>query len=109
MRTGGSGSGSGLLHSSAFTVPKSGTFQPLQKFKSSPLNVNGDGSVHVPLPLSNTYKKSPLTFNGAKNTVRLAIQFTKAANRAAEAFLYQPREKPLLDFLLLPRVLGIGL
>jgi hypothetical protein len=70
MRSDGSGSGSGLLHSSVFAAPKSSTSQPLQKFKSSPLNVNGDGSVHVPLPLSNTYKKTPLTFNGAKNNVR---------------------------------------
>ena len=69
MRSDGSGSGSGLLHSSVFAAPKSSTFQPLQKFKSSLLNVNRDGSVHVPLPLSNTYKKTPLTFNRAKNNV----------------------------------------
>ncbi|PVH67462.1 hypothetical protein DL98DRAFT_642167, partial [Cadophora sp. DSE1049] len=40
---------------------------------------------------------------------RQAVLFTEAANRAALAFLRQPREKQLLDFLLLPRVLGIGL
>ena len=40
---------------------------------------------------------------------RQAALFTEAANRAALAFLRQPREKQLLDFLLLPRVLGIGL
>ena len=70
MCSDGSGSGSGLLHSSVFAAPKSSTSQPLQKFKSSLLNINRDGSVHVPLPLSNTYKKTPLTFNGAKNNVR---------------------------------------
>ncbi|XMA08904.1 hypothetical protein WAI453_001695 [Rhynchosporium graminicola] len=40
---------------------------------------------------------------------RQAILFTEAAQRAATAFLKQPREKQLLDFLLLPRVLGVGL
>ena len=40
---------------------------------------------------------------------RQAALFTEAANRAALAFLRQPREKPLLDLLLLPRILGIGL
>jgi hypothetical protein len=40
---------------------------------------------------------------------RQAALFTAAADRAATAFLKQPKEKQLLDFLLLPRVLGIGL
>ena len=39
---------------------------------------------------------------------RQATLFTEAANRAALAFLRQPREKQLLAFLLLPRVLGLG-
>ena len=72
MRSDGSGSGSGLLHSSVFVAPKSSTSQPLQKFKSSLLNVNRDSSVHVLLPLNNTYKKTLLTFNRAKNNVRVS-------------------------------------
>jgi len=40
---------------------------------------------------------------------RQAALFTTAAERAAEAFLSQPRERTLLNLLLLPRVLGIGL
>ena len=39
---------------------------------------------------------------------RQAIAFQGAARRAAEGFLARPSEKRLLDFLLLPRVLGIG-
>jgi len=40
---------------------------------------------------------------------RQAGLFTEAADRAALEFLRRPTEKALLDFLLLPRVLGIGL
>ena len=40
---------------------------------------------------------------------RQAALFTAAADRAADAFLRHPREKALLNLLLLPRVLGMGL
>jgi hypothetical protein len=40
---------------------------------------------------------------------RQTTLFAVAAERAAGAFLRQPREKTLLHFLLLPRVLGLGL
>jgi hypothetical protein len=40
---------------------------------------------------------------------RQANLFTEAAERCAEAFIRQPGEKALLQLLLLPRVLGIGL
>ncbi|MCW7072258.1 MAG: reverse transcriptase domain-containing protein [Methanophagales archaeon] len=40
---------------------------------------------------------------------RQATLFAATANRVAEAFLKTPREKQLLHFLLLPRVLGLGL
>lgn len=40
---------------------------------------------------------------------RQATLFATTANRVAEAFLRNPREKQLLHFLLLPRVLGLGL
>jgi len=40
---------------------------------------------------------------------RQANLFTEAAERCAEAFIRQPGEKALLNFLLLPKVLGIGL
>lgn len=39
---------------------------------------------------------------------RQAAAFTSAARRIAEDFLSKPREKTLLDFLLLPRILGIA-
>ena len=35
--------------------------------------------------------------------------FSKTAGRLAEAFIERPSKKALLDFLLLPRVLGIAL
>jgi len=40
---------------------------------------------------------------------RQAILFAQAAERAAAAFLQTPREKQLLNFLLLPRILGLAL
>ncbi|POR31765.1 Uncharacterized protein TPAR_08022, partial [Tolypocladium paradoxum] len=40
---------------------------------------------------------------------RQAALFTSAANEAAKAFISKPKESTLLRFLLLPRVLGLGL
>jgi hypothetical protein len=40
---------------------------------------------------------------------RQAAIFTSIAYKAAEAFLKRPTEKNLLNFLLLPRLLGLGL
>ncbi|TXB98911.1 hypothetical protein FocTR4_00012312 [Fusarium oxysporum f. sp. cubense] len=40
---------------------------------------------------------------------RQAVIFTAAAYKAAEAFLKRPTERALLHFLLLPRLLGLGL
>lgn len=40
---------------------------------------------------------------------RQAALFASAANEAAKAFLGKPKESTLLPFLLLPRVLGLGL
>ncbi len=40
---------------------------------------------------------------------RQSMHFISAAKRAAEAFLARPTEKALLHFLLLPRILGLGI
>ena len=51
---------------------------------------------------------SPVPIPEKRLHARHIQTFTQAANRTAEAFLKQPSEKALLDFLLLPRVLGIA-
>ncbi|PTD02561.1 hypothetical protein FCULG_00012655, partial [Fusarium culmorum] len=54
-----------------------------------------------------TFSKVPIPEK--KLYARHARAFAIAASKAAEAFCKKPTEKALLSFLLLPRVLGLGL
>jgi hypothetical protein len=53
------------------------------------------------------YAKIPIPEN--RLHARQATLFIAAAERAASAFIRHPKEKTLLHFLILPRVLGLGL
>lgn len=59
-------------------------------------------------PMKTLLAYSPVPIPEKRLHARHIQTFTQAANRTAEAFLKQPSEKALLDFLLLPRVLGIA-
>lgn len=60
-------------------------------------------------PIKKLLAFSKVTIPEKKLHARQAISFIAATNRVAEAFCKRPTEKALLHFLLLPRVLGIGL
>jgi hypothetical protein len=60
-------------------------------------------------PVKRLIAFSKVPISEKKLHARQAVIFTSAAYRAAEGFLKRPTEKNLLNFLLLPRLLGLGL